>query len=72
MPKRQTDRREGDVIGRLVPGELLDTDAVYRCCGCGEVKLMELRRAGVLEPKKKFGRLWYRSEDLIRVIESEG
>lgn len=67
----KTERRTGEVIGRLIPGERLDTDAVYHVCGIGEAKLMELRRQGRIKAKLKFGRNWYRSDDLIELIDSE-
>lgn len=67
-PRRKTERRQGDVIGRLVPGELLDTDAVFTAAGIGDAKLMELRRAGAIQPHKFNGRCWYRAEDLIALI----
>lgn len=69
MTPRKTERRQGDVIGRLTPGERLDTDAVFTATGIGEVKLMELRRQGLLTPRKFNGRNWYRSEDLIALID---
>lgn len=69
MVPRKTERRQGDVIGRLIPGELLDTDAVFTATGIGEAKLMELRREGLLKPRKFNGRNWYRSADLIALID---
>jgi hypothetical protein len=65
---RKTDRRFGEVIGRLMPGELLDTNAVREATGIGEVKLLELRREGRLRPHKFGNRHWYRAEDLIALI----
>lgn len=68
MRQRKTDRRQGEVIGRIAPGELLDTDAVFETIGIGEAKLIELRKDGRLTPHKFGNRNWYRSEDLISLI----
>lgn len=65
---RITERRQGEVIGELVPGALLDTAAVMHRAGIGENKLHELRQSGAIVPHKFNGRNWYRAEDLIRVI----
>lgn len=70
MNRPRTERREGDVIGRLTPGELLDTDAVFTATGIGEAKLSALRKEGLLKPHTFARRNWYRSEDLIALIVS--
>lgn len=69
---RKTERRQGDVIGRLVPGELLDTDAVFTVTGIGEAKLMELRKDRRIVARKFNGRNWYRADDLIQLIDRDG
>jgi hypothetical protein len=69
MPHRKTERRNGDVLGVITPGALYDTDAVYAHAGIGEIKLREVRKAGLLKMKPYNGRNWYRGEDLIALIE---
>jgi hypothetical protein len=68
MPVRKTDRRVGEVIGVIRPGELLDTDAVFEVAGIGRVQLAELRRAGKIEPRKFANRNWYKADDIIALI----
>lgn len=72
MPHRKTERRNGDVLGVITPGALYDTDAVYHHTGIGEIKLRAVREQGLLKMKPFNGRNWYRGEDLIALIESEG
>jgi hypothetical protein len=68
MPMRKTERRMGQVIGRITPGELLTAEAVMSACGIGESKLAELRAAGKLVAFWFNGRNWFESEQLIAVI----
>lgn len=71
MRPRKTDRRVGDVLGVIRPGELYDTDAVMRHAGIGEGKLLDERRAGRLHEFLYNGRNWYQGEELIALIKGE-
>lgn len=71
MSNRKTERRMGDVIGVIRPGELYDTNRVFDHTGIGEVKLRQVTREGRLKPLYFNGRNWYRADDLIALIESE-
>ena len=70
MPMRKTERRMGQVIGRIVPGELLDTEAVMSRTGMGESTLAELRKQGRLNAYKFNGRNWFEGDEIIAVIKS--
>ena len=59
----------GEVVGVIDPRLLYDTDACMAYAGIGELKLRELRDAGLLKAHKGIGgRNWYRGEDLISVL----
>jgi hypothetical protein len=71
MRARQTERRQTEVIGEILPGGLYDTQRVLEHLGIGDSKLMELRKAGVLRAYRLpgYARNWFKGEDIIAMFE---
>jgi hypothetical protein len=67
--KPQTDRRQREVMGVLLPVARYDTQGVYLATGIGEVLLRQLREEGQIKPLKFRGKCFYRGEDLIAMID---
>lgn len=58
------------VEGILIPDAILTIEGVWKACGLGPDFLREARRAGSIEAIVVGRRVFYRSDDLIRLIES--
>lgn len=70
--KPQTDRRQREVMGVLLPGARYDTHGVFLATGIGDGLLRKLRDEGAIRPINFRGKWFYRGEDLIAMIDGAG
>ena len=64
--KREFEKVEGD----LMPGGLLTTEGCLRKAGLGENSLSDARRSGMVKPIFAGRRVYYKTDELIKWIES--